>query len=475
MEKPNVLWILCDELRADALSCYGITSPLVSTPAIDALAARGVLFERAYTSSPVCVPARAAMLTGLSPVTSGVLNNEGWSGRDFASMETFPEVLAEAGWSTSDFGKEHLPGGRTPWQHHDDAGSDMGDTLARASADGVTIHRSPGIGHVYSAVLPEGSTLPASAITDGAAAAIRDAREPFLVRASYLQPHKPMVVPEPWASRYADVEISIDAAPCPTTSAFERRFAEVNRGSEMSAEEIATSFRMYLAAVAWLDDQVATLVAALDDAGAAERTVIVLSTDHGANLGEAGAFGKHTFTPQSHRVPLIISLPGGAHAGERRADLAVSEDLASTVLGLCGVASPTGWDGRDLFSDPAPDRIVSVIGYGETSSRAYPARDVGEIEAGRGWPQRTCVRTVRYRLDCTTRVAGTVARPEDEDVFLADGLRDPSELVNRVEDPAYRHVLDELLHAARTAARAIPVAEPDEAAFALMREHVGPV
>ncbi|MFM9785715.1 sulfatase-like hydrolase/transferase, partial [Streptomyces scabiei] len=86
---------------------------------IDALAGAGVLFERAYASSPVCVPARHAMLSGISPLRSGVLNNEGYVPDGFRPPEMFPETFAAAGWSTANYGKEHLPGARSPWQHDD--------------------------------------------------------------------------------------------------------------------------------------------------------------------------------------------------------------------------------------------------------------------------------------------------------------------------------------------------------------------
>ena len=129
MSTPNVLWIMADELRTDALSCYGNPHPAITTPHIDSLAGRGVLFERAFTSSPVCVPARHAMLSGQSPLASGVLNNEGYLPEGFTPPAMFPETFAAAGWTTSSYGKEHLPGGRSPWQHDDHAGSGMGEIL----------------------------------------------------------------------------------------------------------------------------------------------------------------------------------------------------------------------------------------------------------------------------------------------------------------------------------------------------------
>ncbi|GAB3616147.1 sulfatase [Okibacterium endophyticum] len=454
--KPNVLWIMADELRADALSCYGNAHRGISTPHIDALAASGVLFERAYTSSPVCVPARHAMLSGQSPLASGVLNNEGYVPEGFVAPEMFPETFAAAGWRTANYGKEHLPGGRSPWQHDDHTGSGMPELLAQALAHDADIRRSPGIGHVFSAVLPAGAALVSERITESVSTALAQADGPFVLRASFVQPHKPMVVPEPWASRYDDVDFTVPRSPHHSGNEFEREWGRLTRGAELSDEDLQVSFRRYHACVAWLDDQVGRIVEALDGAGLRESTIVVLSTDHGASLGEYGIMAKHTFAPESHRVPLIISYPGVLPHGQRRGDLVLSEDLAVTLTGLAALGRPEGATGRDLFRDDAPGVVLSAIGYGESSSRAFPNRDEGAWDDGRGWPQRVCARTVRYRLDLTARRAGENA-PEEPDLFLADSLIDPPERTNFAGDPRYADVERELTHLVREAVDRIPV------------------
>lgn len=467
---PNILWIMADELRADALSCYGNPHPEISTPNIDRLASDGVLFERAYTSSPVCVPARQAMLTGQSPLDSGVLNNEGYVPDGFQAPEMFPETLARAGWTTTSFGKEHLPGARSPWQHDDHTGSGMRELLEVALAHGVEPKRSPGIGHVFSAALPEGAENGSEVITRSTVAALQDADGPFLLRASYVQPHKPMVVPEPWANRYAGVDFTAPRSPEGSGNEFEREWGRLTRGEELSPEDLQLSFQQYYGCVAWIDEQVGQILDALEQSGLREDTIVVFTTDHGASLGEYGVMAKHTFAPESHRIPLIVSWPGRLNAGERRGDLVVSEDIAATLLGLAGVAAPATCTARDLFADPAPEVVLSAIGYGEPSSRAFPARDAGSWSDGRGWPQRVCARTTRYRLDANSRRAGTPIHLEDEDVFLADSLVDPSERTNLVADARYREVRDRLLELTRAAARRIPVAVVQEAEFTRTRE-----
>lgn len=117
----NVLWLYCDELRADTLGCYATGPFRPHTPAIDELAASGAVFKECYTNSPICVPSRTALLTGQPPERTGVYHNEAYAdGFPLPpGLTTFPEVFAHHGYRTASFGKEHIPAGLTPWQLHD--------------------------------------------------------------------------------------------------------------------------------------------------------------------------------------------------------------------------------------------------------------------------------------------------------------------------------------------------------------------
>jgi choline-sulfatase len=335
----------------------------------------------------------------------------------------------------------------------------MRDVLDDAQAVGSDIRRAPGLDHVYAAPLPEGAAFSSSAVTRNTIAAIRDAREPFLIRASFLQPHRPAVVPEPWASRYAGIAFGVEAEETAAANEFERQFGRISRGADLAPDELDLALQMYYGAVAWLDDQIAEIMRELEDADLLESTVVIVSTDHGAVVGEARGFGKHTFAPVSHRVPFVISAPGGPR-GERRADLATSEDLAATVLGLAGVTRPP-MDGRDLFADPAPTSLRSAIGYGETWSRAFPNRDAGFWTDGRGWPQRACIRRNGIRLDGNTRIDGGRVDLDgpDADLFLADSRTDPAERRNHVADGRYADALESMLGELREAQSALEEAE----------------
>lgn len=451
--RPNVLWLYCDELRADALGCYTEAGGLrPRTPAVDALAAGGVVFDRCYANSPVCVPSRTSALTGLPPERTGVYHNEA-AANGFplpAGLVTFPELFAGAGYATASFGKEHIPSALKPWQLDDHTGAGMRDPLA--GSDENSLVRTPGLRFVVGGRHSGDGFVPGE-VTRRAIAWLRQADGPFLLRASFLQPHTPVVAPERWARLFPPDEQPGHALDRdPDGSRFERRFAEINAGREMPEPQLRQAQADYLALVAWVDEQIGLLLGELDALGLAEDTIVVLTSDHGVHLGEGGAFGKHTFAPQSQRVPLIVRRPGHL-AAARRDDLAQSLDLARTLLGMAGIPAAAPMAGRDLFGEPEPDHVLATIGFGDPASRAFPNRGEGTWDDGRGWPRRSCIRTRHYRLDATVRVDGRAVAPGEEDVFLADSLADPRELRNLAESVAHEGIRDALLRELLTRAR----------------------
>jgi choline-sulfatase len=325
----------------------------------------------------------------------------------------------------------------------------------RDSLDGCderSLVRTPGLGFIVGGT-HRGSNYRPDEVSGRAIAWLRRASGPFLLRASFLQPHTPVVPPRRWARLFEPEEQPGRALDRGFGgSRFERRFGELNAGREMPEHDLRRAQAGYLASVAWVDEQIGLLLTALEELGLAERTVVVLTADHGVHLGEGGAFGKHTFAPQSQRVPLIVRLPGRL-APARRADLAQALDLGRTLFGLAAIPAPAQFEGRDLFRDRAPDHVLSTIGYGDPGSRAFPNRKEGTWYDGRGWPRRSCVRTGRYRLDATVRMDGGPVGPEDEDVFLADSHADPDELENLASDEKHARVRDGLLRRLRAQAR----------------------
>lgn len=441
----NIVWLYCDELRADALGAYANPAARPGTPAIDALADKAVVFTECFTNSPVCVPSRTAILTGQPPERTGVYHNEGYA-EGFplsAGTTTFPEIFARNGYHTASFGKHHVPAALTPWQQTNSAGGGMGDPFSGCDPAELDILRTPGTGFVVAGTVPEGTRYLPEQVTDNTVDYIAEhADTPFLVRASYLQPHTPVIVPHEFDSTTEPDGVFDDTPTQEVSKGFESAFADVSGGRDLSNTQVRRARAAYLHLVRWIDGQVARILAAVERAGITDRTVIVLTSDHGAHLGESGAFGKHTFAPQAHRVPLIIAAPGLAPA--RRDDLAQSIDLARTLFGLCGIHAPDSVEGRDLFGGPEPDAIFATIGFGAAWSTAFPNKMYGSYPGGHAWPRRSCVRTPRFRFDMTTRIDGRTPTPDEEEPFLADRAADPAELTNLAGLPQYRPVADEL-------------------------------
>lgn len=445
MPAPSVVWIMCDELRASALSCYGASFADVRTPNIDRIADRGVRFTNMYATSPICVPMRTSLMTAAYPEQTGVYGNEGgWASYVYdRRLPTFPELFAAAGYDTANFGKTHLPRAMQPWQLDDHGGAEVSrffDGTDERSGDEVGL---PGMPRVKVAGTFPGDRFPGEEVTRKAIDWLRgrDSSTPFLLRVSYLQPHTPVEPPAPYAGRYRDHPWDDPRAAGPAGSAFERRVGEILGVGELSSDDIRRAQADYHALVAWVDDQVGLLLEALGPL--LDDLVIVFNADHGVSLGEGQRMLKHTFAPESQRIPHLVAAPG-LPAGIVRDDVCESLDLARTLCGLTGVEPAGHFEGRDLFGSEPAGYAFGTIGYGEPDSLHTPNAGNGTWSDGGGWPRRACVRTSRYRLDMNVRRNGAPVRVEDEDLFLCDVLEDPAERVNRADDPALAEVRDAL-------------------------------
>jgi arylsulfatase A-like enzyme/Flp pilus assembly protein TadD len=286
----NLLLVTVDTLRADALGSYGSTAG--ATPVLDALAARGVRFETAWSVAPLTTPAHSSVLTGLYPGTHGVRANGRL--RLPNAHTTLAEVLAGEGYRTgaavaaypacSTFGL-----GQGFQSFDEDFGvTDEGEDAYSRSAPMVNAAAIPWL-----------------------RAASADSR-PWFLWAHYYDPHDPYNAPEPFASRFAD--------------------------------------RPYLGEVAAVDAAIGELLEALEATGQAERTVVVVASDHGEGLGDHGEYTHGALVYETTvRVPLIIVLPGRSEGRVERRPASLV-DIMPTVLSLLGAPTPPGVQGEDLFA-----------------------------------------------------------------------------------------------------------------------------
>jgi choline-sulfatase len=309
--------------------------------------------------------------------------------------------------------------------------------------EAVQMLRSPS-GGMHGGMYPENEPYPPDKVAENALEWMDNEEGPYLTRLSLLQPHTPVLPPAQYVRLYEDQDPGLPGELPGTISEFERRVAQVHGLDRMAPEDLRTARIHYYAQVAWVDAQVGRVLDYLEAAGRLQHTVIVFGSDHGNPVGDTGAFGKHTFTPTVHRVPLIISWPEALPRGEVRDDISESLDVARTLLRTAEIEPPPLFEGRDLFSEPEPDAIYSTIGYGQHDSWLGPNGGSGRYYGDRGWPRRSCIRTPRYRLDKNMLLDGEVPAPTDEHIFLADVQSDPEEMVNLADDPEHSAIVREL-------------------------------
>ena len=434
--KPNILLLMTDQQRADALGCV---TPWMDTPHMDRIAAEGVRFSRCVTNSPVCIPTRRSMATGHYPHNTGIWRNQETTLDPEAP--NWMRAVREAGYRTSLFGKTHL--------NH--AGDDLRERAHLLTAQGID--------DVYETVGPRQSARTLSHMTAEWQSlgiwdayrrdfAERFASKPHLVRPSplgfehyydthvgqkakaYLEtydrdqpwccwvsfggPHEPWDTPEPWFSHY-------DPKRMPPALSGDLRGGDRPRGQldaalarrpDLTPADMAALRANYAGNVSLIDDQIGQLFAAIERRGEWQNTVVVLCSDHGEMNGDYGLIYKGNFLNSAVRVPLLVKGPGvaggvceapvewfrrGADAGRIRrhgARLRAVRGFIDAVIARsrschqerCAVGDLRGSDGDGYALEVRRERRrqgVPVVRPGERSRRVHqPGRHAGVPRSG---------------------------------------------------------------------------------------------
>ena len=405
----NILLIMADQLRADALACNG--NPVVETPNLDRLALTGVNCTACYTPAPICVPARAALLTGCYPHRcTGTKDNDG---AIRSGMRVLPAELAAAGYRTYATGKLHYLPYRPPGQPRVTHGfqvaevAESGRALCKWDPEGRLrgledyldyLHevgwggysRANGLGN--NDVFAAASVMPAEHYVDAwvATRAIHHldqhqqehADEPFFLFASFPKPHSAFDPPRPFDALYdprqmPDPTGSVELLAERGLTAFASRPREYE-WDEFSPEAKRTIKAHYYGLVTFQDLQVGRLLDFLEERGLREDTLVVFTADHGEMLGDFGHYLKETFYEGSARVPLLASQPGTLPEGRSTDALVGLHDLMPTLLSTAEVPAPDGIDGADLSAmlrGGAPVRERLVAQCHDTPRQQYLVRD----------------------------------------------------------------------------------------------------
>jgi arylsulfatase A-like enzyme len=458
--RPNVLFIVSDDLN-NMLGCYG--DPLAKTPNLDRLAARGVLFDKAYCTFPLCGPSRNSMLTGLYPNSTGILANAQIFRQTIPTHLSLPQAFRNAGYFAARIGKlYHYNVPKSIGTNgHDDPGS------WELELNPAGVDRLQEESEIYS-LLPGqfGGTLswyaspkPDTEHTDGLMTedaswvlerCAKRKDRPFFLAVGFFRPHTPYVAPHSYFDLYPEKEMPVvqgvkedqEDIPSPGLGSYKRE-------QDKLTDDLRRQTRQaYLASISFMDAQVGRVIDTLDRLGLAENTIIVFTSDHGYHMGEHGLWQKMSLFEESSRVPLLIVAPGLNTKGAVARSPVSHIDLYPTLAELCSVKAPENLQGQSLvplLKDPsAAGRgwALTQVMRGGGRLRASVTTNVGAD--GRRFFGYT-LRTPRWRY--TEWDEGHAGRE------LYDHESDPRELTNLASRPEHAATVAQLSEQVRSAAK----------------------
>ena len=469
-EQPNIIMILCDELRADALGCYG--NSIVQTPNIDSLATDGTRFSQCFVTQPTCTPSRASILTGCYP---SALRSRMVGCHTPDDPRFLPRVLSDQGYRSASIGKLHLvPQAAEPDIVARRLASDEATYYGFQEVDLVNGHGSRCFGNRYSAWLREAVpdletrlanvrpyesgincwrwNLPERAhsshyVADRAIEFLESATEgPFFLHISFPDPHYPFTVPDAWARLYepADMPPPIPAItesvdmPELHERAYRGARARSSDGQRprdhvigtpphdyaaLATEDWQQVKALYYGMVSLVDHSVGRIIEAVDRLGRRDDTVILFLSDHGDYLGDHGMYGKGLPYESALRTPLIARGPGIA-AGLTIDSVESTLDIAPTLLDMADVAEPEGVQGCSL----------KPLLRGADMPRASVALVENDDDFA----------ALRMRSICTPQWRLTYYLNQEWGELI-DRKQDPQEMRNLWNDPAHTAVKQRLL------------------------------
>lgn len=429
-QRPNILLITVDTLRADHLGCYGYDR--ARTPNIDRMAREGVLFSETIAPAPLTGPSHASILTGLYPLQHGALHNASHLNDD---VSTLPEVLARQGYHTAAF--------VSGWTLKDEAVG-LADRFHVYDDQFGTLIRMPEIAlklklFDLAAALADEAGIHiqrierrASGTTDAALQALRRNRhKPFFLWVHYFDPHIPYAPPPPY-DKIHDPNYRGDAN---GKWYYEVSIAQKEK-TVQSRRDLEHMIALYDGEISYVDAEIGRLRSALAELGLDNNTLIILTADHGESLGEHNLYFEHSnyLYDSLLRVPLILIFPDGSRSGQRISGQTRLIDIAPTIVDILEIATDIRFEGKSL---------MPLISGRETNGRpAFAAVPPGAWSSGRSI---YAVRDKGYKLIWTSsewNYLGLRIPPREE---LYDLRADPQERNNLLADG--RPVLAELRQA----------------------------
>ncbi|MFK5603952.1 sulfatase family protein [Haloferax volcanii] len=449
--RPNVLFILCDQMRRQAMSCAG--DPNVSTPNLDRLADEGVRFTNANSTAPICVPARLSLVTGQHPHTRNAHHH--W--RMSPAERTYGHEFSENGYQTGYVGKWHLAdvGRSRPVPEIHQGGFDhwRGFELKNDPFDTSYYVDDDPEPHPIDGYQTDGLFDLGTEFLDEYGAG----DEPFCLTVSVEPPHPPFIAPEEYLDDWDDKSLELrpnvpypDAEPPLTIFGEpyeqwgdrEESTPELYEQYPYHGETFFDEMRKYYAMIENLDDNVGRVLDELERRGIRDETAIVFTSDHGELLGSQGSMAKQHPYEESVGVPLIVSYPdGGIDTGRTIDTPTCTEDMVPTFLGLAGIET-----GQDL---PGADLTPLMRDESETLDRDGVLLEfVREVRPMMPYHDETwrAFRTERYKYTVKgyDNMSPGSFTEWGEPWQLYDLEDDPYEQHNLVDDPEYREIAREM-------------------------------
>ena len=350
--KPNILVIMSDEHNAGVLGCHG--NKLIRTPTLDGLAERGVVFENAYTNSPLCVPCRLSFTSGKYISRVGGWSNDCWlPGPDYPSL---PRILNAAGYESFLCGKMHYDASCR--YGFTEIGGNMNKSFmtgrgARRQADDLqprkglsarfdAFHTGRGAGMKHD-----------EAVAAGAREFLSKRKKddkPFFLFCGLITPHFPLIVPEAYWENYKE-KVPMPELPPGHLDSLPLNYKHLRVGFSVvnvPPEIVRKGRELYYGLTQWMDETVGGILQALGKSAAADNTVVIYTTDHGENMGEHGLWWKNCMYEHAAHVPLIVSWPARWKGGQRRTQACSLLDVVRTIADLGGAETPADWNGASL-------------------------------------------------------------------------------------------------------------------------------
>jgi uncharacterized sulfatase len=423
----NVLFIASDDMN-NALGCYG--HPVAKTPNLDALARRGVRFERAYCQFPLCGPSRASCLTGLRPDRTQVLDNN-IDFRDFLpDVTTLPQLFRKSGWQTARDGKMfhmNVPNevglprfqDAPSWDiNHSPQGLEMKSEGERGRLTG-------GMNWISTATATGQADF--NAAEEAISLLDKFGQKPFFLGLGFVRPHLPFVAPGKFFDLYPAATLKPFVNPPADLDDVPRAHWSVRpqqwRHQGMSEAEQREALRGYYAATSFMDEQCGRVLDTLRKLKLEERTIVAFWGDHGWHLGEHTKWQKMSLFEPAARVPLILSAPGVKGNGRSTRALAELIDMYPTMAELCGLQPPHELEGQSL---------VPVL---QNPARVWKKAAFTQIQFEKRITGRS-LRADRYRY--------TAWEGEGGGEELYDHRADPGEFTNLAAAPQARAALEEM-------------------------------